>query len=287
MKLAHAVAVVAGLCLLTVTEVVWAEPIIRDTFTGYPDNALISDSPAGSAVGLVGDWVLDTPSDFYVNKTQADDEAGTGKAVYDRPADHNGARQATRSTSAEHVLFSQDGDVFYASFLVDPARADGRMTFELQLERLDGGGISSFSFGIIDGVFAVGNGGVDVNVSGGTVTSAEQLVVVRIEYGDASTGPDDLEVVTVWVDPVDESSPPVIDAVSTDFLNSGGGKIMSVSIRGDQMFGSPAFFDNLRVGFAFEDVVPQPIPVASAGALAAIALSLVVLAALRLRRHAA
>lgn len=258
-----------------------------ETFTGYPDNALISASPAGPALGLVGDWVLDTPSDFYVNKTQADDEAGTGKAVYDRPADHNGAREATRATSAEHVLFSNDGDVFYASFLVDPARADGRMTFELRLERLDDGGVSSFSFGIIDGVFAVGNGGVDVNVSGGTVTAEEQLVVVRIEYGDAGSGPDDLEVVTVWVDPIDESSPPAIDSVSTDFLNSGGGKIMSASIRGDQMLGQPAFFDHLRVGFSFEDVVPQPVPAATAGGLVVISLSLAVMAALRFRRRTA
>ena len=69
-------------------------------------------------------------------------------------------------------------------------------------------------------------------------------------------GLDDDEVVTVWVDPVDEASPPVIDGVSTDLLNSGGGKILTVSIRGDQMNGQPAFFDNLRVGLSFAEVTP-------------------------------
>jgi hypothetical protein len=102
----------------------------------------------------------------------------------------------------------------------------------------------------------VGNGGISGVASGGTVTADEQLVLVRIEYGDTSTGGlDDNEVVTLWVDPVDESSPPVIDGVSTELLNNGGGKIASISIRGDQMDGQPAFFDNLRVGLSFAEVV--------------------------------
>ena len=123
---------------------------------------MISDSPAGPAIGLTGDWTLVPNSNFYVNKTQADDDAGTGKAVYDRPSTDNGTRTATRSTSADHVLFENDGDVFYASFLIDPARADGDMTFELGLTRLDGGGIQNFSFGIIDGQYIVGNGGSSI-----------------------------------------------------------------------------------------------------------------------------
>ncbi len=235
-----------------------AAPIIEETFTGYPDNALISASPAGAAIGLTGDWTLVPDSDFYVNRSQADLDAGTGKAVYDRPSDDNGTREATRSTSADHVLFSNDGDVFYASFLIDPARTGGRMTFELALERLDGGGVSNFSFGLLDGTYAVGNGGVDVDVSGGTATADEQLVLVRIEYGDADTGLDDDEVITLWVDPLDESSVPVIDGISSDFLNRGGGKITAVSIRGEEMLGQPAFFDDLRVGLSFDDVVPEP-----------------------------
>ncbi len=249
---------VVGLSGLLLGTSLQAAPIIEETFTGYLDNALISDSPAGPALGLTGDWTLVPDSNFYVNKTQVDDSAGTGKAVYDRPSGDNGTREATRATSADHLLFSNDGDLFYASFLIDPALANGRMTFELALTRLDGGGTPAFSFGIIDGQYTVGNGGIDVDLGDGTVTADEQLVLVRIEYGDADSGPDDSEVVTVWVDPVDESSAPVIDGVSTDFLNRGGGKITAVSIRGEQMAGQPAFFDDLRVGSSFDAVVPNP-----------------------------
>ena len=246
-----------GLCLLSPAASLQAEIIIEDTFTGYPDNALISADPAGPANGLSGNWTLVPDSNFYVNKTQADDDAGTGKAVYDRPSGDNGARTATRNTSAEHFLYENDGDLFYASFLIDPARANGDMTFELELVSLDGGGAVDFSFGISGGAYIVGNGGISGLVSGGTVTADEQLVVVRIEYGDTSTGGlDDDEVVTLWVDPVDESSLPVINGVSTELLNSGGGKILTVSIRGDQMDGQPAFFDNLRVGLSFAEVMP-------------------------------
>ncbi len=80
-------------------------------------------------------------------------------------------------------------------------------------------------------------------------------VVVRVEYGDASTGPTDLEHITLWVDPDDEASLPVIDS-SVDFLNRGGGKVAAVEIRGDWMLGQPSFFDDIRVGFAFADVIP-------------------------------
>jgi hypothetical protein len=247
---------VMGLCLLLPAASLQAGIIIEDTFAGYPDNALISDDPAGPATGLSGNWTLVPNSEFYVNKTQADDEAGTGKAVYDRFSDLNGARTATRSTSADHVLFETDGDLFYASFLIAPGRSGGDMTFELELVSLGGGGMVDFSFGISGGTYIVGNGGISGLVSGGTVTADEQLVVIRVEYGDTSTGGlDDDEVVTVWIDPVDESSPPVIDRVSTELLNSGGGKIASVSIRGDQMDGKPAFFDDLRVGLSFAEIM--------------------------------
>ncbi len=250
---------VMGLCLLSLAASLQAGPIIEDTFTGYPDNALISADPAGPAIGLSGNWMLVPDSDFYVNKSQADDDAGTDKAVYDRPSTDNGARTATRNTSAEHVLYETDGDLFYASFLIDPARAGGDMTFELELLSLDGGGGAvDFSFGISGGTYIVGNGGISNAASGGTVTADEQLVLVRIEYGDTGSGGlDDDEVITLWVDPVDESSLPVIDGVSTELLNSGGGKIATVSIRGDQMDGQPAFFDNLRVGLSFAAVILQ------------------------------
>ncbi|MDX2435531.1 MAG: hypothetical protein QNL88_00645, partial [Acidobacteriota bacterium] len=251
---------VMGLCLLSPAASLQAAQIIEDTFTGYTDNALISADTAGTANGLSGNWTLVPDSNFYVNKTQLDDDAGTGKAVYDRPSGDNGARIATRNTSAEHVLYETDGDLFYASFLIEPARADGDMTFEFQLISFVGGGAVDFSFGIGGGTYIVGNGGISDVVSGGTVTADEQLVLVRIEYGDMSSGGlDDNEVVTLWVDPVDESSLPVIDGVSIDLLNRGGGKIATVSIRGDQMNGQPAFFDDLRVGLSFADVMPPPL----------------------------
>lgn len=250
---------VAGvILLLSLATSSQAEPIIEETFSGYLDNVLISASPAGPAIGLTGDWTLTPNSNFYVNKTQADDDAGTSKAVYDRPDGDNGTREATRSTSADHLLFETDGDVFYASFLADPALFDGRMTFELGLARLDGGGTPNFSFGMIDGQYIVGNGGIDVDASGGTVTAAEQLILVQIEYGDAVSGPDDDEVITLWIDPIDESSTPVIDGFSIDFLNRGGGRITAASIRGEQMSGRPAFFDDLLVGDTFEAVLPEP-----------------------------
>ncbi len=254
----HGIAVGAMvLFLLSLAASLQAGPIIEDTFTGYPDNALISADPAGPADGLIGNWTLVPDSNFYVNKTEADDDAGTGKAVYDRPSGDNGVRTATRSTSAEHVLYETDGDLFYASFLIEPARADGDMTFELELMSLDGGGAVDISFGISGGTYIVGFGGISAVASGGMVTADEQLVLVRIEYGDTSSGGlDDYEIVTLWVDPIDESSLPVIDGFSTELLNSGGGKIASVSIRGDQMNGQPAFFDDLRVGLSFADVMP-------------------------------
>jgi hypothetical protein len=248
--------VILGLGLVSPASSLQADQFIEDTFTGYPDNALISADPAGPATGLNGNWTLVPNSDFFVNTTQLDPNAGTGKAVYDRPAGDNGVRTATRNTSAEHVLYETDGDLFYASFLIVPARDDGDMTFELALVGLSGGA-ADFSFGISGGAYIVGSGGISAVASGGMVTTDEQLVVVRIEYGDTSSGgPDDDEVVTLWVDPVDESSPPVIDGYSTDFLVGGGGKIVTVSIRGDQMNGQPAFFDDLRVGSSFADVTP-------------------------------
>jgi hypothetical protein len=251
-------AVVMAWCVFLVASSLQAAPIIEETFTGYLDNALISDSPAGAATGLTGDWTLTPNSDFYVNRTQIDLNAGTDQAVYDRPAGDNGTREATRSTSDDHLLFANDGDVFYASFLIDAPLAGGRMTFELDLIRQDGGGAADFSFGIVDGAYIVGNGGIDVDASGGIVTTGKQLVVVRIEYGDADSGADDDELVTLWVDPLDESSTPVINAASVDFLNRGGGAVTTVGMRGEQMSGQPASFDNLRVGHSFGTVIPEP-----------------------------
>jgi hypothetical protein len=235
--------------------VVGADPLISETFSGYPDNALISAHPAGPAVGLTGDWVLAPDNFFYVNRSEADFGAGTGKAVYDMPWDDNGARTARRSTSASPELFSSDGDVFYASFLIRPARADGTMLFGLILEQPDNGGQPELSFGINEGHFVVGNGGVNVDISSGAPLVEEMLVVMRLEYGDAGAGLDDFETVTVWVDPENESSSPVIDNVPVDLLNRGGGRLTGVFMRGDQMAGQPAYFDNLMVGFEFEDVV--------------------------------
>lgn len=278
MKYHQIVAGIIGLCVLSLGFSLRAEPIIEETFSGYLDNVLISASPAGLATGLAGDWTLVSESDFYVNRTQADTEAGTDKAVYDRPSDDNGKRTATRSTSAEHVLFENDGDVFYASFLIDPARAGGDMMFDLELEKIAGGGALDFSFGIFSGQYAVNNGGVTFDVSGGEVTAAEQLVLVRVEYGGGDSGLGNDEIITLWVDPLDESSEPVIDGVSNNLLSSGGGKIMSISIRGENMAGRPAFFDNLRVGYSFDAVIPEP----STSAL--LALGLVGLIAM-IRRH--
>ena len=239
----------ACLWLLAGSSNALADPIILETFTDYPDNALISASPSGPALGLLGDWQLDAENYFYVNRTQADLDGGTGKAVYDFPYDDNGAREAVRSTSSDHILFNEDGDVFFASFLIQPARATGHMLFTLILDRLDGGGQPEVSFGMKDGHFIVGNGGVEVEVSGGTPTVTEMLVVLKVEYSNGGN-----EVVTLWVDPLNESSDPVIDNMPVDFLNWGGGKVTAVAIRGQQMSGQPAFFDNLRVGLQFEDV---------------------------------
>lgn len=226
-----------------------ADPIILETFTGYPDNALISTGPSGPALGLLGDWHLDAESYFYVNRTQMDLDAGTGKAVYDFPSDYNGAREAYRYTSDDHVLFDQDGDVFYASFLIQPARVGGYMIFTLILDRLDGGGQPEISFGMKEGHFIVGNGGADADLTGGVPSAAEMLVVLKVEYVNQGN-----EIVTVWVDPANELSDPVIDSMPVDFLNSGGGKLTAIAIRGDQMAGQPAFFDDLRVGLHFGDV---------------------------------
>jgi hypothetical protein len=132
------------------------------------------------------------------------------------------------------------------------------MIFGLTLDRLDGGGQTDVSFGMIDGHFIIGNGGVDVDISGGAPTVTEMRVVLRVEYGDSGSGPDDNEVVTLWVDPVNEFGSPVIDRVPIDFLNSGGARITAVSMRGGQMAGQPAYFDDLLVGSEFEDVVLAP-----------------------------
>ena len=276
----HKIAVsVIGLCVWSLVTSLQAGAIIEETFTDYPDNVLLSAHPAGDAIGLAGDWSLDPNQDFYVNRTQTNLNAGTGKAVYDMESDYNGARTATRNTSTEHVLFENDGDVFYASFLIDPGRADGDMTFGLGLKRLDDGGVQDFLFGIIGGQYIVGNSGVGNYVGHDGVTADEQLVLVRVVYGAAESGPDKDEVVTLWVDPVDELSLPVIDSVSTAILNRGGGKITTVSMRGDQMDGSPAFFDNLRVGSSFAAVIPEP------STLSLLALGFIILSLMIWRRR--
>ena len=270
---------VIGLCVWSLGASLQAELIIEETFSNYPDNSSITADPTGPATGLTGNWSLTPDNNFYVNKTQADDNAGTGKAVYDYTSTDNGARTPTRSTSANHVLFEDDGDVFYASFLIDPALADGDMTFELGLTKLDGGGQRSLSFGIIEGKYIVGNGGSSIRVHASPVTADEQLVLVRVEYGEADSGPDASEVVTLWVDPVDESSTSVIDSALTDILNRGGGKITGVSMRGDRMNGAPAFFDNLRVGSSFAAVIPEP------STLSLLAMGLIILVPMIWRRR--
>ncbi len=254
MKTHRFMPVLVGLLLLGFGTVSQADLLINETFTGYRDNALISDSPAGAAQGLAGDWSLPTGTDFYVNRTEADLSAGTGKAVYDVNGSFNSTREASRSTSAEHVLYQQDGDRFYTSFLIDPARDDGQMMFGLGLNQLDGSGTKGFAFGIIGGQYAVGTSDGSVAASGGSVLLGEHQVVVRIEYGMAVGA---AENITLWVDPLSEASAPVIDGVTEDFLNPGGGKITSVFLRGAQMSGAPAFFDDLRVGTTFASV-PEP-----------------------------
>jgi hypothetical protein len=244
--------------LVSTSVAVQAETIIFESFTGYPDNALISDSPAGPALGLTGDWSLAPGGDFYVNRTEHDLGAATGKAAYDMPVDYNGARTAQRLTSAAHVLLGGDGDVFYASFRILPPRAAGHMIFGLTLDQLDGGGQADLSFGMIDGHFVIGNGGVDVDVSGGAPTVTQMRVVLRVEYHDSGSGSGDNEFVTLWVNPVDEFSTPVIDGVAVDLLNSGGARLSGVSMRGGQMAGQPAYFDDLMVGFGFADVMATP-----------------------------
>lgn len=253
-------AVVLGLTVLG--GAAQADPIIYESFANYPDNALISDSPAGPAIGLTGDWSLDPGNYFYVNMTESDHEAASGKAVYDMPWDDNGARTAQRKTALKHALAERDGDRFYASFRIQPPRADGHMLFRLEIDQLDGGGQPELSFGIKDGYFVIGNGGVNVDVQGGAPTPAEMHIVLRVEYGESDTGPDDLELVTLWLDPFDENSSPVIDEVPLDLVNPGGIRIHGVSIRGDQMDGLPAHFDDLLVGYAFADVMQGP-PAAS------------------------
>lgn len=126
--------------VVSASTAVHADSIVSETFSGYPDNALISASPAGPATGLAGDWALAPDNFFYVNRTGTDLSAGTGKAVYDMPSDDNGARTAQRATSDDHALFSSDGDIFYASFLIRPPRAQGTMMFVLELQQTDGGG---------------------------------------------------------------------------------------------------------------------------------------------------
>jgi hypothetical protein len=44
--------------------------------------------------------------------------------------------------------------------------------------------------------------------------------------------------------------------MTVDFLNRGGAKIIAVSLRGEQMDGQPAFFDDLRVGSSSSEVAP-------------------------------
>ncbi|MBT8057842.1 MAG: hypothetical protein KJO72_12970, partial [Gammaproteobacteria bacterium] len=193
-----------------------------------------------------------------VNMTEADPEAGTGKAVYDMPWDDNGQRTAQRSASPLQVLLQEDGDVLYAGFRIQPARAQGVMLFRLDLVQVAGGGQPDLSFGMNGGDFVVGNGGVNTDLTGGEPDTEEMQVVLRVEYGDGGGGPDDFEVVTLWVDPVDESSVPVIDSAQIDFLNPGGARLTGIAIRGDQMAGQPAFFDDLAIGHAFLDVVEAP-----------------------------
>ncbi len=82
----------ACLWLLAGSSNVLADPIILETFTDYPDNALISANPAGPALGLLGNWQLDAENYFYVNRTEAELDGGTGKAVHDFTYDDNGAR---------------------------------------------------------------------------------------------------------------------------------------------------------------------------------------------------
>ena len=99
MRFLRIAASVFGLGIWSLGVSLHAEPIIEETFTGYLDNVLISASPAGPAIGLTGDWRLPSDSDFFVNKTRDDNNAGAGKAVYERPSGDNGSRTATRSTS--------------------------------------------------------------------------------------------------------------------------------------------------------------------------------------------
>jgi len=249
---------VSLLLLATLSSVALADPIVFEGFDGYPEDALISDNPAGPAPGLAGDWTLAPDNFFYVNRTELDLEAGVDKAVYDMPYDDNGARTAQRQTAREYALLDADGDVFYAGFRVNPPRADGAMLFSLILEQLVGGGQPALSFGMNDGSFVVGNGGVNTDVQGGTATAEEMQLVLRVEYGGGGSGPDGLEVVTLWVDPVDEGSSAVIDQVAVDLLNGGGVVLTAVAIRGEQMDGQPALFDDLAVGFEFADVITAP-----------------------------
>jgi hypothetical protein len=237
-----------------------ADIIAADTFEGYP-SGIIHSVNAPAMPGLTGNYfAIGTASDFYVDRTEADDSPGNpgeGRAVYDRTDSNNNARIAARSFDGTPTIFGSPDDTVYLGFTVDPSTTAGQALFGINFDEDD-----SLEFGIEGGEYSIR--GISSNnssnfVSGNTATDAEQRLVLRLTFnGDGSN-----EEATIFRDASAETdTTAIVLDVTTNLLNSNPAPYIGESIRlvGQGQSGQPIFFDDVVVATTFNEanLIPEP-----------------------------
>jgi hypothetical protein len=236
------------------TLLVWED---FSSYTGFP--AGLAGQPV-HGWGLGGTWSTDAAgSTYYVD--------GQDRLVMDL-AGHTGTGfLRAGSFPGGAGLLPSDGSTAYAAYrLVVPAGGPFLVTMGLQLD--GAGGSAPWWFGYDRGDLLV-NGLPDAGVA---IGAGSHLLVARLTRHDLVS--DDI---AVWVDPTAETDGPA-QTGSVSLVGAGFTSFTSLAIRNTDVTDAIFFYDDIRVGTTFADVLGgAPVPEPPALALLAAGLAALLL----------
>lgn len=238
-----------------------AAPIVDERFLGMTAYSAL-DGQAATGVGMTGNWDGDST---HLNVVPG------GFVKYDRDNAYAGARSAWAATDHspgnpfEEFLVT-NGTTFYAglhAFVKEdtvlgddegPDKEPGSAEYGSLTVTLDWNGSNDLQFGMMSGKFGVsGPGGLIVD-AGDYVVDEKYLIVLCVEYNAANI---DQEHVRLWINPIDESSATLIDT-NGNFIFDAAYDFQGIEITGSGLDGNWGFFNFVKVGSSFADVLPEP-----------------------------